>query len=41
MRDAAPAIVPAQVGGEEVDTDSTEWQRYVLPPRQSRATGTV
>ncbi len=32
VRDAAPAIVPAQMGGEEIDSDSTEWQRYVLPP---------
>ena len=32
VRDAAPAIVPAQIGGEAVDTSSTEWQRYVLPP---------
>ena len=32
VRDAAPAIVPLQAAGSEADADSTEWQRYVLPP---------
>jgi DNA-binding transcriptional MocR family regulator len=32
VRDAAPAIAPVQVGGEELDADDTEWQRYILPP---------
>ncbi len=31
VRDAAPAIVPLQAAGVEADSDSTEWQRYVLP----------